>query len=76
MPFKKKMLFLKKKQQLQQLVMSSKMLKKLTVFVTSLAKWKFLMQVPFVPLLTNGNKQTTLMFLFLQLTLVKKLMSL
>ena len=67
---------LKEKQQLQQLVMSSKTLKKLTVFVTSLAKWKFLTQVLFVPLLTNGNKQTTLTSLSLQLTLAKKLMSL
>ena len=72
----KKMLLLKKKQQLQQLVMSSKTLKKLTVFVTSLAKWKFLTQVLFVPLQTNGNKQTTLTSLSLQLTLAKKLMSL
>ena len=30
----------------------------------------------FVPLLTNGNKQTTLTSLSLQLTLAKKLMSL
>ena len=30
------------------------------------------MQVPFVPLLTNGNKQTTLTSLSLQLTLAKK----
>ena len=45
------------------------------VFVTSLAKWKFLTQVPFVHLLINGNKQTTLMSLSLQLTLAKKLMS-
>ena len=63
---------LKEKQQLQQLVMSSKTLKKLTVFVTSLAKWKFLTQVPFVHLLINGNKQTTLTSLSLQLTLAKK----
>ena len=76
MPFKKKMLLLKKKQQQQQLVMSSKTLKKLMVFVTSLAKWKYLTQVPFVHLLTNGNKQTTLTSLSLQLTLAKKLMSL
>ena len=46
------------------------------VFVTSLAKWKYLTQVPFVHLLTNGNKQTTLTSLSLQLTLAKKLMSL
>lgn len=60
----KKMQSLKKKQQLQQLVMSLKMFKKLRACASLLVKLMLQMQGHFVHLLITGNKKTTLMCLF------------